>query len=358
MGKLYLKENVLTAARNRIATIFDRFEHIHVSISAGKDSTALFHLCLQEAVRRNQKIYAFFLDQEAEYEATIVLMRQIMNHPNIIPMWYQVPIEMTNATSFVDDMLYAWGEGQSWMRPKEPNSIHAIGDKYPPRFYPFFEWFEKTRPDNSAFFVGIRAEESLNRFRAIAKNPGVDEIMWSTKSKNKTSFRFYPIYDWGMGDIWKFIDEEKLPYNQIYDKMYQRNNSFYHTMRVSNLIHEKSFTCLTDLQELEPDTFEKIIKRIKGTHVASIYAKENYIFSANKLPEKFAAWLEYRNFLIETIPEKHRKRFVDRFANQVGDEYTYRQQCKQLLINDWENNISITKKKDVKIWKEKWMKIL
>lgn len=358
MSKLYLQENVLIAARQRIATVFDRFEHIYVSISAGKDSTVLFHLCRQEAVKRQRNIYAFFLDQEAEYEATVVLMRQMMKHPNIIPLWYQVPIEMTNATSFEDDLLYAWGDGQKWMRPKEATSIHAIDEKYPRRFYPFFEWFEKTRPDNSAFLVGIRAEESLNRFRAIAKNPGVSDIMWSTKSKNKTSFRFYPIYDWGMGDVWKFIHEENLPYNQIYDKMFQRNNNFYQTMRVSNLIHEKSFTCLTDLQELEPDTFERLIKRLKGTHVASIYAKEDFIFSVAKLPAKFSNWFEFRKFLLDNLPQKHQKRFADRFSKQTADEYSFRQQCKQLLINDWENNIPVTKKKNAAEWQEKWKKIL
>ena len=30
------------------------------------------------------------------------------------------------------------------------------------------------------------------------------------------------------------------------------------TMRVSNLVHEKAFRCLTDLQELEPETYNKL----------------------------------------------------------------------------------------------------
>lgn len=361
MSKLYLAKNVLEAAQERISLVFDYFEDITVSVSSGKDSTTLFGLVLAEAKKRNRKINLFFLDQEAEYASTIILMREMMAYPEVDPLWYQVPIYMTNATSYAQDFLYAWGENQEWMREKELFSIHQIEGEYPKRFYDFFQWFEKMRPNNSAFLVGIRAEESLNRFRAVVKNPSFNGLFWSSKTKNPTSHKFYPIYDWGMGDVWKYIADNDLSYNKIYNLMFKKNNKFYNTMRVSNLIHEKSFSCLTDLQELEPDTYEKLLKRVKGVHTAAVYAKEKMIFSAEQLPTRFSSWREYRDYLIETSPITNKEKFLNRLNSQdLADESVCRQQCRQLMINDWENNIPVVKvdKKKKEDWKAKWMEIL
>jgi predicted phosphoadenosine phosphosulfate sulfurtransferase len=360
--KLYLEIDVLTAARQRISWLFDEFERIFVSVSSGKDSTALYHLVLEEAVKRDRKINVFFLDQEAEYQGTIDIMRHIMNHPNVVPYWYQVPLYLTNATSFDMDQLYAWGPGEEWMRDKEDIAIKEIKGKYPERFYKFFEWFEKQQPEHTAFLVGLRGDESLNRHRAVANHAGYKNIAWSTAINKKKSFKFYPIYDWGIGDIWKYINDNGFKYNSIYDRMYANNANIYNTMRVSNLIHEKSFKCLTDLQVLEPETYEKVIKRIKGTHCAAIYAKDNHIYHADSLPAGFTSWKDYRDYLLETTPltEEKRARFKKRFDKQKGNGDIYKQQCTQILKNDWENNISVDQNKDEKRKQllEKWRALL
>ena len=119
-------------------------------------------------------------------------------------------------------------------------------------------------------------------------------------------------------------------------------------MRVSNLIHEKSFSCLTYLQELEADTFDAVTQRISGTHLASIYAQEALMFGAKKLPPAFSSWLDYRDYLLETTPLKHKDRFVNRFAEQEKTEDVYRQQVRQLMLNDYENSVPTTQGKAVK----------
>lgn len=358
MSKVYINKNVLEVAKERYKIIFDKFENVFVSVSAGKDSTVLYHLALEEAKKRDRKINVFFLDQEAEYRSTIELMRKMMDDPHVIPHWFQVPLYMTNSTSYEEDMLYAWGPGEDWMRDREEMSIKEIEDDYPKRFYKFFEWFEGKQPDNTAFLVGLRADESLNRFRAVSKNPGYKNIKWSTETKKGNSYKIYPLYDWGHGDIWKYIDDNNLDYNKIYDKMFRNNHNIYNTMRVSNLIHEKAFKCLSDLQKLEPETYDKLIKRIKGTHVAARYAHKEYIYNNKKLPDRFETWEDYRNFLLKTAPISKKERFIKRFENQPKEEYIYKQQCKQLLLNDWENNLGVKKrnktkkKRNLKKWKE------
>jgi predicted phosphoadenosine phosphosulfate sulfurtransferase len=352
------EKNTLTAARERIAYLFDEFENINISISSGKDSTCLYWLCLQEAIKRSRKITAFFQDQEAEYQASIDLIQVMMSHPNVIPMWYQVPIYMTNATSSSDYFLYAWGEGEEWIREKNPLAIQSINEKYPKRFYEFFNWYEKKNP-NTAYLVGLRAEESITRYRAVTKYSGYKGIKWSTLDGEIK--KFYPIYDWTIYDVWKFIYDYDLPYNKIYDMMFRGNYSIYSEMRVSNLIHEKSYKCLVDLPKFEPETYDKLCRRISGVATAARYASEKLVFSNKKLPTHYKTWKEFRDFLLNNIQnEEHRQRFQQRFEKQDPTERIYQAQVGQLLINDYENNRAYDTKRTEKAQKlkEKWMEIL
>ena len=351
-------KDVLAAARERISLLFDNFEDINVSISSGKDSTILYNLVLQEAKKRNRKFVAFFLDQEAEYQASIDLMRILMKNKYVIPAWYQVPVYLTNSTSYTDYFLYAWGEGEQWMREKEKNAITNIDEDYPKRFYKFFPWYEKKNPD-AAFLVGLRADESITRFRAVTKFPGWEGLRWSSEDKN--IFKFYPIYDWTVYDVWKFIYDYDLPYNKIYDLMFLDNQSIYNKMRVSNLIHEKSFKCLIDLPKYEPETYNKLCKRISGISTAARYASEKLVFDNKTLPKHYKNWKDFRDFLLSNIPTpEHREKFTARFDKQEKSERIYQAQVGQLLINDYENSRAFDTKKAEKTQriKEKWMKIL
>lgn len=351
-------KNVLQASRERIAAIFDDFEEIQVSISGGKDSTVLLYLALQEAELRNRKIEVFFLDQEAEYDATIQIIRQQLQHPLIKPLWYQVPVYMTNSTSYNEVFLYAWGEGEQWMREKEPDSIHNIDADYPRRFYDMFSWLEAQNP-NKAYLVGLKAIEHVQRFRAVAKNPGYKDWNWTTRSKSG-AIKFYPIYDWGHNCVWRYIFDYDLPYNKLYDLMFWAGYSVY-KMRVSNLIHEKSYKCLVDLPKFEPDTYDRLCRRISGISTASRYASEKLVFSNKKLPAHYENWKQFRDFLLQNIPDPaHRQTFINRFAKQEENERTYQGQVGQLLIMDYENSRPFDTKISEKTQKlkEKWMQLL
>lgn len=353
--KIYLPENVLVAATKRISMLFDRHEHIVVSVSGGKDSTVLFELAHREAERRNRLVNVFFLDQEAEYQATIDVVRHIMSRTHVKPHWFQVPVYMTNATSYEQDMLYAWGPGEEWMRPQEACSIKAI-DANVDRFYPLIDWFEQQWPTGTAFLVGLRAEESLNRYGAVTHHPALPDINWSSKGRGNV-VKFYPLYDWTFEDIWTYIGKERLVYNRVYDWMWVKGHSI-QEMRVSNLIHERAFKSLADLQEFEPVTYDRLVKRLKGVHVAALYAKEQTVYNTRKLPPRFKKWREYRDFLLDTYPGEQRDVFIERFAGHKQNESVYRQQVRQLLINDWENNVPVVQLEQRENPLKKWMDIL
>ncbi len=358
--KRYRDESVLDAARERMRFIFDRFEHVFVSTSGGKDSGVVSRLALDEARSRGRTVGMFFLDQEAEYQATIDLMRGLMAEPGVRPLWYQVPIYMTNATSYEQDMLYAWGPGEEWMREREPTSIQHIDADYPQRFYDFFDWWENAQPSGSAFIVGLRAEEGIKRFRAVTKHPGLADVKWSSKTKQPGSFKFYPIYDWGVGDVWRFTAEEAVPYNRIYDLRFWMGCGTYNDNRVSNLIHEMAFRSLVDLAALEPITYAKLVRRLKGVHCAARHAGGAHIYDVRTLPTGFTTWRGYRDHLLATMPisEPKRARFQKRFDGQPQTEPVHHAQCKQLLIGDYENSVPISKTKTAPVDRfARWRKL-
>lgn len=344
--------NVYDAAVNRIRMVFREFEEIVVSVSGGKDSTCMFHLVAEEAERTRRRFKVFYLDQEAEYQSTIDVIDGMMRHPLVDPLWYQVPIRMTNATSFREVFLNAWEPGKNWIRNKSEIAIQEIRGGYPDRFYEFFPWFEMQSTVPTAHLVGLRIFESMNRQRTMCKANGYKHFKWSTACKREGSFRFYPIFDWQPRDIWKCIADSNLPYNKAYDRMVAKSGVNLRTMRVSNLIHEQAFRSLAQLQEFEPETFNRLVERLGGVHFAAMYADEKYLLSAD-LPVQFKTWKEYRDYLLNSTPGQSRGRFEKRFAKQGDDEQTAKHQVKQLLLNDWEGSLPRTSEKKSKL-REIW----
>lgn len=357
MPKMYLNKTVDVALRERIEWIFDRFETVVVSISGGKDSTVLFDAARKEAERRGRQIHAFFLDQEAEYQATIEHIRHLMAQPSVVPLWYQVPIRMANATSYDEPFLHAWGPGEDWVREREPNSIHEATGA-PDRFMKFFDWFEaQYDAATTGFLVGLRAEESLNRYRTVVSYPAIPDVPWSSWGGTK-AIKLYPLYDFTFEDIWTYLGKFKVPYNKAYDRMWIKGFGI-HSMRVSNLIHEKAYQCLATLQEFEPETWEKLQSRISGVHAAGIYAKSSTVYSLRARPPAFKTWKAYRDFLLETFPGDKLEVFRARFAGQEQNESVFRQQCQQLALNDFDNFLPVINQPETKPDpREKWRKLL
>ncbi|MFT4061069.1 MAG: phosphoadenosine phosphosulfate reductase family protein [Edaphocola sp.] len=344
MGRTVIRgtEDVLTAVRKRIGLLFDNYDNISLSFSGGKDSTALFHLINEEAVKRNRKFILYFQDQEAEYQGTIDFVEWAMSQPNVIPMWYQVPIFMTNAASHQQLFLWAWGEGEEWVREKHPIAIHKIDKKYPKRFYKFNLWHGQNLrqlPGKSVSIIGLRAEESPDRRFVMF---GEDSDLFWLRRKNEPH-KAYPIIDWKYTDVWKYLIENNLKYNKVYDKMYMLGGNL-KTFRVSNLVHEKAFRCLADLQELEPETYDKLEKRLQGVHTAAIYGKENLMYSIKELPQNFKTWKDYKDFLLESIHPDLKKMFEYQWSRfgDTDDVRACKYMVKRILLCDWEGNITMS----------------
>lgn len=232
--KIYYNQNVWDAALERMRFIFDHEDNIYVSSSGGKDSVIVTELAIMVAKEKGRlPIDVCFLDQESEYQATVDYFRKLKNRPEVRLHWFQVPFNLNNATTLSDDSLWmrCWHEEDKdkWIRPHEPDAITDIGDLAGGKEIDFYQLCELMgdyvfgKDSRHVAIVGMRAQESLKRYILMSQKfdkPVYFDKTWASRAGNN-AFRVYPIYDWGVSDVWKAIANNKWSYNELYDKMFK-----------------------------------------------------------------------------------------------------------------------------------------
>lgn len=328
--KTYLPINVYDAALQRLNFVFDAFPRVCVSFSGGKDSTVLLHLAHQVAQTRGRTLDVLFIDWEAQYAATIAHVTEMMALPGVNPYWVALPISTSNESSFHDPMWTAWEVTREadWVRPL-PTVPGVISDQAHFPFYRYGMLFEEFVPafnewyagaEGAAFLIGIRADESLNRFRTVKKqgHKGVrrryQDIAWSTQSAD-TGFNFYPLYDWRVEDIWTCIGRDGVPYNHIYDLMYLAGMSL-HEMRICEPYSMEARKHLDKYHQLEPATWDRIVQRVGGANFGAKQGRsELFAFQRIEKPAGLT-WQQYSMLLLESLPpelQAHYRRRIDVF---------------------------------------------
>jgi predicted phosphoadenosine phosphosulfate sulfurtransferase len=324
MPKIKLDTDVLSAAKERIKFTFDNFERIYISFSAGKDSTALLHLVMDEAKARNRKVGCFFLDWECQIGLTIDFAKQMYaNYAEWIePYWVALPIKTWNACSQIEPEWTAWDNAKKELWVRQPESI-SITDPATFQFYyegmPFEEfvpmfgqWYSQGK--SCACFVGIRADESLNRFRTVAREKEkFDGKAWTTKVMD--IWNVYPIYDWATKDIWTYLGKFNLPYNKLYDRMHQAGIKI-SQMRICEPFGDEARKGLWLYQIVEPLMWAKVSLRVAGANTGALYANEkgsvlgNYSIS---LPEGHT-YESFAMHLLKTMPKPTGEHYKNKLA--------------------------------------------
>lgn len=343
--KIYQAKNVYEAALERIEYLYREFPNVVVSVSGGKDSTVVLHLCLEVARKLGKlPVTARFLDQEAEWRQTIEYMRYIHSMPEVNLRWYQIEFRIFNATSHADEWLYCWRKGDKWMRDKEPGAIteNVYGLD---RFHDFLEHcLDFEYPDEPACAIaGVRAAESPQRAKGITSSPTYKNITYGHKDNERMKhYSFYPIYDWEFSDVWHYICTNNIKYNKVYDLMY-RNGVVKRNMRVSNLTHEVAINSLKDVQDIDRDTWDDVVERLDSANSLK-HMKSNAINCPTELPFMFKSWKEYRDFLLNGLVADGdiRQKMAHRFAlcdeKLIGTEHEkslYMAEVTTIIRNDY-----------------------
>ena len=326
--KTYNNKDVYTAAKERIEYIFDEFEHICVSFSGGKDSGTVLNMCIDEARKRKRKIGVLFIDLEAFYKKTIEFVeRMLENNKDVLePYWICLPMESPNSLSYLEPTWIWWDKEKEpiWVRPM-PKKEYVINEENNPLdFYkknmPFEEfikhfgnWYGKG--EKTATLVGIRTDESLNRFRAIAGTKSMyKDKNYSTKV-NKNVYNFYPIYDWSVEDIWTYNGKFQKDYNKLYDLFYKAGVSI-HKMRVDEPFGNEAKAGLSMFRVIEPDTWAKVVNRVSGANFGNIYSGNKIMTAHYKLPKNHT-WKSFTFFLLDTLPPEISEHYKIKFSKFI-----------------------------------------
>lgn len=322
--RYYKKETVLEAALDRIRYLFDEFPVVIVCMSGGKDSTVCLELCLTVAKEKNRlPLRVMWIDQEAEWQGTVDYVAEVMCRKCVLPMWYQMPMVITNNASSYERYAYCWDEKNKdkWIHPKHDISIktNVYGKE---RFHDLFNAIMMTecKGVKACYISGVRAEENPKRAMGLTRVVTYKWITWGkVLSKKRNHYTFYPIYDWSYTDVWKYIESTGSAYNKVYDQMFRYGVPI-NGMRVSNLHHETALKNITYVQEIEPETWVRLQNRIDGANTIKQIKSKSFTCPSD-LPKAFDSWKEYAHYLADNIIQKKQDR--DLWKKQIQYDYQF-----------------------------------
>lgn len=360
MSKRPLGLNVFEAAKERTAYTFDNFNKVYLSFSAGKDSTVMIHIACDEARKRGRKVGVLIVDLEGQYKLTIEHAHEIFKeYEDCIELyWVCLPISLRNAVSVYEPKWICWDKEreEDWIRkpPKEGIldedyfEFFEYGMEFE-EFVPLFgEWY--AQGESCACMVGIRSDESLNRYRTIASNKKVkfNNKQWTTKVTDNV-FNVYPVYDWRTADIWvyhaKFTDKR---FNYLYEYMHKAGLTI-NQARICQPYGDDQRRGLWLFHLIEPETWAKVVARVSGANSGALYVQDSgNINGYNKVtkPDNHT-WRSFSEMLIESMPPKTK----EHYENKI------------LLFNRWwqergypdgipdEADLNLEMKRDVPSWR-------
>lgn len=377
-GKIGLGKDVFTASVERVAWTLDNFPKVYVSFSGGKDSTVMLHIAATVARERGRKIGVLFVDLEAQYKLTIDHVREMYAlYTDVIePHWVAVPLNLRNAVSAYEPQWCCWADGREadWVRQPDAMSITERA-RFP--FYHYQMEFEEFVPafgdwygggKMTACLVGIRTDESLNRWRTIAggKKASFDGRQWTTLV-SPTLVNIYPIYDWKVEDIWTFHGKTRLPHNRLYDRMHQAGLTL-SQMRICQPYGDDQRRGLWLFHIIEPETWARVVARVNGANQGALYVQEsgNVMGNLKVTKPEGHTWQSFAMLLIDSMPPKTREHYKDKvsvflrwyqlrgYPNGIPDEGpindrqrpSWTRICKALLRNDyWCKGLSFSQHK-------------
>ncbi|MDR1209070.1 MAG: DUF3440 domain-containing protein [Clostridiales bacterium] len=333
MAKVYTDQNVFNAFMDRMEYIFSKFDHVVVAFSGGKDSGLMLELVnLYYARRRpDAKVSVYHIDYEGNYQYTIDYVSRCMGkYPYFDYYHLCMPVSASCGVSMYQSTWMPWNpdEKDIWLKERPPGAITLENHGFD--FFKvgmsdyvfqtkFGKWLHKRRgAKRTAVLVGIRAQESLNRYHAVTRDSAYrmfGKIAYSTRVYTGI-YNFYPLYDWLVEDIWTANAKFGFDYNKLYDLYYLAGIPVVE-MRVANPFHECGVEALKLFRAIEPNTWSRLVGRVNGANFGAIYGGTKAVGYKDISLPKGHTWKTYTEFLLNTLPSRTREIYRRKFETSL-----------------------------------------
>lgn len=327
--QVYTGTDVYAAAMERLRFVFAEFDSVYVSFSGGKDSGVLLNMALRciEENRFPHRLGVFHVDYEAQYSATTEYVDATFNDlcGAVDPMRCCVPVLVTTCTSMHQTTWRPWDPDKRELWVRDLPAQHLGADTFnflTPEMtdYQFQERFTlwhhaRSGARRTCVLVGIRAQESLDRWRTIVSDRNINKyqgIVWTSKVERDV-YNAYPLYDWTVNDVWTANARFRWRYNRLYDLFYHAGVPL-HAMRVASPFISAAKASLSLYRVIDPHVWGRLVSRVNGVNFTAIYGDTKAMGWRNVSKPDHFSWQEYAIFLLDTLPPEAAAGFREKLA--------------------------------------------
>jgi len=261
--RLYLDMSCVDAARKRIRHVYDTFDTVCVQFSGGKDSTAVLYLAKEVHEERGLgPVKTIFRDDEVVSPMVIDFVEEVRDYDWVDMEWYCLSVGMEVWSMGKRTTEMAWSKQREdegrLVRPMPPFAINAesFGLSREEDMGDMDHWTMQGKKGRTAFITGVRANESMVRYRSLVQKLHENYIVVPYRAPRNLPLRLAKvIYDWTTDDVLKFIvDEHGARYCEYYDVAAMTGSN----TRVGSPLYSTAARRMKDLLATEPFFFDQL----------------------------------------------------------------------------------------------------
>lgn len=347
--RMFLDINCVDAARQRIRHVYDTFDTVCVQFSGGKDSTAVLWLAKEVHDERGLgPVKVIFRDEEMVSPLTMEYVERVKQYDWVDMEHYCLPYAAEVWVLGKRESIILWSENRMkegrLLRPLPPDAITAyhfgLDHSQPVPESPDYYTLQGKK-GKVAFLTGVRASESMVRYRSLVQKLHENYIVTPYKSKRGLPLKFAKvIYDWQINDVFKFIHEHGAEYCEYYDLAALTGSN----TRIGIPLHSVAIRRIGDVVATEPEFYDQLYSCFPEIDAQRRLWAE---FDMEKLISQYAArgWPGVtemiENYMLTPLKQRRAKAYAAEFRRKNALDpfsYPFESLIRSMLLNELTDN--------------------